>query len=60
MAKPQKKVKKQVKSRPTAPKADEPRGVDPMANRGPRNYANEKSINRGINAPSAKAPRRAH
>lgn len=69
MAQPQKKSQKKVKKTVRAvPKnkaagpgsTDASRAVDALPDRGPRDYATDKSLNRGINAPSARAPRRAH
>lgn len=63
MAQPPKKVKKQVKSKPKPAgpgTADNSRASEALPNRGPRDYAADKALNRGINAPAARAPRRAH
>jgi hypothetical protein len=65
MAKQQKKVKKVVRAIPkdkvAGPgAADASKAADALANRGPRDHAMDKALNRGIGGPSAKAPRRAH
>ncbi len=65
MSKQQKKTKKTVraipKDKPAGPgSTDATKAADALPDRGPRDYATDKSLNRGINAPSARAPRRAH
>lgn len=56
-----KKVKKTVQQTPKA-KPTKPDGAanDPASNRGPRDANKVKTTGPGINAPSARAPRRAH
>lgn len=65
MAKQQKKVKKTVRAIPKDKAAgpgaaDGSKAADALQNRGPRDHALDKALNRGINAPAARAPRRAH
>ncbi|MBX3317556.1 MAG: hypothetical protein KF902_11935 [Phycisphaeraceae bacterium] len=65
MSKPQKKAKKNVRAIPKEKAAgpgstDASKAADALHNRGPRDHATDKSLNRGIGGPSAKAPRRAH
>lgn len=65
MAKQQKKVKRVVRAIPKEKKAgpgaaDTSKAAETLLNRGPRDHAMDKALNRGIGGPSAKAPRRAH
>lgn len=65
MAKQQKKVKKTIQQTPKKKAAgpgstDGSKAAEALPNRGPRDHAMDKALNRGIGGPSAKAPRRAH
>ena len=65
MSKPQKKVKKTVRAIPReksvgSGSTDASKAAAALPNRGPRDHAVDKALNRGIGGPSAKAPRRAH